>query len=162
MGRLTLIGKYSPRFKVEQPIGPAYSDYLNTNSNESWYIFADNKGVWVDGGLYIVANSDGMVVQNELNADALAPDDSTVWCLEDATERLELIEGFEWFILEGVLVSVPIVVNFNKDLALAEANVMIGLYEDLSDVHAEADWRNYRIKAFNWVEGDATPEAPVN
>lgn len=161
MGRLILIGKYSQRFKVEQPVGTAYADYLNTSTNESWYTFADNTDAWFGGGLYMVANSDGRVVQNELSADALAPDDSTVWCLKGATERLELIEGFEWFVEDYQLVSKPVVVRFNKDAAITNANTMIGLYEDLNDKHAEADWRNYRIKAFKWAEGDEAPEAPV-
>ena len=161
MGNLTLVGSYSPRFKagtVEKP----YADYTNLETAESWYVYADNLGEWLGKGLFIVVDATGRVVQNSLMASSVSPDDASVWLLEGATEELLEIGGFQWILKDSLLVSEPNATDFSRNAALAYANTMIGLYEDLSDVHAEADWRNYRSKAFNWVDGDATPEAPVN
>ena len=161
MERLIHINTYGARTPKETTTGLLYADYINVETGESWYEFADDADSWEGKGLYIVSDKSGYVIQSELDASMLSPDDASVWLLEGATERLSEMQGSEWRVRNGYLVTELLVGPFSKDAAILKANTMIGIYEDLNDKHAEADWRNYRIKAFNWAEGDETPKAPV-
>lgn len=152
-----VIGRYHEAFK-ETFDGLTYLDCVDS-SGESWYVYADDIPNHVKGTHFMIdANNKIVCVSDDPNT--LFPAGHTLIALEEKVE-IDLLSEFDYFwSFSGEITKVPVVTPFSKQEAMDKANMMIGIYEDLNEVHAEANWRNYRLEVFKWTEGQDVPVEP--